>query len=304
MINVQDTHRQAMEKADKADAANRAGDVEEARILFREACGLESVAAQALINRPEIEPTRSVLFRSAASLAIDARQFAHASYLVARGLDGSPPEEIREELSVLLPTIRHEAAQERLFSEELGHSRRVDRYLSSRTHLRAAEDRVEMALADEESKGREPSRSVILDILDSTQDSLREFTGDTNLSVDLLSDGETEGDEWDLMSPADRLPNEWFQFARVLVLEHVDTLFQANPVLGRIDKLRSLSEDCFALAQEAGVHALAAEPVRAFNKKREYRPAIVLLSLASRKTAFDDELAYQLLLEASCSWRL
>ena len=99
-------HRAAMEKADEAMVARREGRLEEANRLFREALRLESEAAMTLMESPEEEPTRSVLFRSAASLAINGEMPAYAAYLIACGLDGNPPPEIREELRELLRTVR------------------------------------------------------------------------------------------------------------------------------------------------------------------------------------------------------
>jgi len=299
MIDVQHMHRQAMEKADQAAAVQKAGDLEEARALFREACRLESEAAHALIDKSDAEPTRSVLFRSAASLAIEAEQFAHAAYLLACGLEGSPPEEIREELRELLRTVRREAEREPLSEEGFGQSDRLRRYLSGCEELRSSADRVRKALADRDLMGAQLSSSVIQHVLASTQDALRAFTGDTSLSLDLLGVGETEVSKWVSVSPGERL-SDWFQFAKIFVLEHGDTLLQANPIVGQIEELArggALPEDHLRFAQEVGIRALAANPVRAIGENQADRPAFVLLALAFQETAFADELACQILLQ-------
>jgi len=176
MIDVRETHRQAMEKADQAVAAHKAGDLQEASALFREACRLESEAAHALGDKPDAEPTRSVLFRSAASLAVEASQFDYAAYLVACGLEGSPPEEIREELRDLLPALRREVERgppSREAFEGLGRTDRVGRYLSSCAHMQAAADRVRRALADRQLMGRALSGSLTQDVLDTSPFTVR-----------------------------------------------------------------------------------------------------------------------------------
>ncbi|OAD22641.1 hypothetical protein THIOM_001545 [Candidatus Thiomargarita nelsonii] len=59
-------------------------------------------AAMLLLNDYEIEPTRSVLFRSAACLALDFDDYREAERMIAFGLSGNPPLEILEELRELL----------------------------------------------------------------------------------------------------------------------------------------------------------------------------------------------------------
>ena len=280
MIDVQDTHRQAMEKADQAVAAQKAGDLEEARARFLEACTLESEAAHALLDRPDVEPSRSVLFRSAASLAIEAQEFAHAAYLIACGLEGSPPQEIREELRALLRTVRPEAERDR-----------VGRFIGSCAHLQAAAGRVRTALVDSELVGRALSGSVTHDILNSTQDSLRTFTRDRSLSVDLFHFGDAEVAKWVSVCPVERLPDSWLQFAKIFVLDNEDTLLRCKPIVRQVSEFN-------AIAQEAGIRALAAYPVRAISENQADRPALFLLALASEQTAFADQLARQILSEA------
>lgn len=62
-------HRQAMEQADCAIAAKLKGDLRAANHYFREAFRMESEAAALLEGKANVEPTRSVLLRSAAALA-------------------------------------------------------------------------------------------------------------------------------------------------------------------------------------------------------------------------------------------
>jgi hypothetical protein len=102
---VKALHRQAMERADFALDARRKGDSEKALLFFHEAFELESKAAYMLANAFEAEPTRSVLLRSAASLALDCKLIVEAEKLICTALTGNPPSEISEELRDLLEQV-------------------------------------------------------------------------------------------------------------------------------------------------------------------------------------------------------
>jgi hypothetical protein len=91
-------HREAMETTDLAFAARKRGNKEEALSHFRKAYSLEAKAALALSGHIDAEPNRSVLFRSAASLALDCNLTTEAEKLICAALSGDPPAEIAEEL--------------------------------------------------------------------------------------------------------------------------------------------------------------------------------------------------------------
>jgi len=96
-------HRQAMERTDLALTARLNGDAARQETLYREAYELEAKAAKQASDLPE--PTRSVLLRSAASLALDCNLLLDAERLICTALMGSPPEEIAEELRDLLEQV-------------------------------------------------------------------------------------------------------------------------------------------------------------------------------------------------------
>ena len=98
-------HRQAMEQTDLALNARRQGHEAEALAYFREAYRLESQAAAVLANDLEAEPTRSVLLRSAASLALDCNLIPDAEKLICTALVGNPPDQIAGELRDLLEQV-------------------------------------------------------------------------------------------------------------------------------------------------------------------------------------------------------
>ena len=103
--DIQELHREAMDLAEMAFIAKLKGDPESAENLLREAYRKESNSAKLLVDEYDFEPTRSILFRSAASLAIECNDVRGAERLIAFGLAGNPPEEIAEELRDLLEKV-------------------------------------------------------------------------------------------------------------------------------------------------------------------------------------------------------
>src|SRR5689334_14289473 len=98
-------HAKAMELAGRAFQADLHAAYAAAETLFREAFELERQAAEAVAPDHNAEPSRSVLLRSAASLALDCHEFREAERLVAIALSGNPPFELCEELRDLLETV-------------------------------------------------------------------------------------------------------------------------------------------------------------------------------------------------------
>lgn len=105
MQKVNEIHRKAMALADLAEAAKRAGRTDEHLELTRKALIHESEAAWKIAGELSLEPSRSVLFRSAATLAIECGDIRAAEQLIAAALAGNPPSEIAEELRDLLEDV-------------------------------------------------------------------------------------------------------------------------------------------------------------------------------------------------------
>lgn len=105
MSQIQELHQQAMDLAQIAQVAKLRGDLASASQLFRQAFEKERLAAELIASHLEAEPTRSVLHRSAASLAIDCGEIHTAERLIAIALSGNPPVEIAEELKDLFVQI-------------------------------------------------------------------------------------------------------------------------------------------------------------------------------------------------------
>jgi hypothetical protein len=83
----------------------RDGDQVRGRELLGEAFKMESMAADSVAADHALEPTRSVLHRSAASIALKIGDIINAKRYTEAGLSGDPPEEIREELAKLREQI-------------------------------------------------------------------------------------------------------------------------------------------------------------------------------------------------------
>ncbi len=98
-------HQVAMDFAERAVVAEHQGRKGEARELYRKALTQEQAAAELLRSDVESEPSRSVLYRSAATLALKSRDFKQAKSLAEDGLGGNPPVEIESELLDLLGEI-------------------------------------------------------------------------------------------------------------------------------------------------------------------------------------------------------
>jgi len=103
--NISDFHRQAMDLAEMAFTAKLRGNLQQTGELFRQAFEYERKAAKLSANDINAEPTRSVLHRSAASLAIDCGELREAERLIAIALSGNPPDEIADELRDLLEQV-------------------------------------------------------------------------------------------------------------------------------------------------------------------------------------------------------
>jgi hypothetical protein len=102
-MKAEELHRAAMELADRALVAKLENRRADARRLLREAFDKERQAAVEV--QVGLEPTRSILYRSAASLAMECGDIEGASRLVFVALAGDPPEDLKEDLLDLFEQI-------------------------------------------------------------------------------------------------------------------------------------------------------------------------------------------------------
>lgn len=85
--------------------AARAGDMEKSRHLFGQALEEEIAAADSVADDYDLEPTRSILHRSAASIALRIGNVQKAKQYVEAGLTGRTPEDIKLEMMTLREQI-------------------------------------------------------------------------------------------------------------------------------------------------------------------------------------------------------
>lgn len=106
-----DTHRLAMALGDYAAMARRYGDMNVAKELLQRALYYESQAAELMADDPDVL-WRAVLYRSAASLALQCGEYEEAKRLIATGLAGNPPAQIAAELHEVLKLVKQAQKQE------------------------------------------------------------------------------------------------------------------------------------------------------------------------------------------------
>lgn len=106
MSTVRELHDKAMELAQEAMVFRQSGQLSDAENLARQAYQLEQQAAELVPEGQDSEPTRSILYLSAASLAYQAGEYDIALGLVEKGLSGFPPQQVEQELHNLRGSIR------------------------------------------------------------------------------------------------------------------------------------------------------------------------------------------------------
>ncbi|AQG81328.1 hypothetical protein [Spirosoma montaniterrae] len=102
---LKEQHRQAMAYAQEAMLAERDKNGEQAILLYRKAFNLEKEVAMSFFSDEQKQPTRAVLFRSAAALAKNCGEYEEAQRLIRYGLSGNPSAAIVTELTALGNTI-------------------------------------------------------------------------------------------------------------------------------------------------------------------------------------------------------
>jgi hypothetical protein len=98
MMNFIEARKIASSNMQEGIVADAMGNKQEAIRFFEIAFEAEKQAALSLLTHFEKEPFRSVLFRSAATLALDCKKYSEAKKMVYMGLSGNPPQGMVEEL--------------------------------------------------------------------------------------------------------------------------------------------------------------------------------------------------------------
>ena len=113
MNNVRTLHEQAMDLAEQAAIKKLRGESNDVAAILQQALALEAEAAGMVADDMEAEPTRSVLHRSAATLAVQCGELQQAEKLIAVALAGQPPLDVAEELKDLFIQINLQRYLER-----------------------------------------------------------------------------------------------------------------------------------------------------------------------------------------------
>lgn len=108
MSTVRELHDKATKLAHLAMVARHEGEREQAKDLARQAYEYESQAADLVPDGKSSEPTRSILYLSAASLAYQCKEFQAAQRLIAKGLSGYPPPKVEQDLKDLFEQLDFE----------------------------------------------------------------------------------------------------------------------------------------------------------------------------------------------------
>ena len=107
MKDIRTLHNEAMDLALRGDIVAKASDPtsDESIALYTEAFEKEREAALLADFMQNPEPGLSILYRSAASLAMQCGHYREAEQLIAKALSGNPTNEIARELRELLQDI-------------------------------------------------------------------------------------------------------------------------------------------------------------------------------------------------------
>lgn len=160
-----------MSLLDDALQAGREGDSETEKRLFAKAFERERDAALKLKD-DETEPSRSVLFRSAAALANDAKLYRESERMIAYALAGNPPPSVAGELRDLWDRVKFNLNLEHDNFQPLSNQLSVSFYRGSRvgdgivakndfsTRLNSIESLIQRTVSRKAGRSFSESRSV------------------------------------------------------------------------------------------------------------------------------------------------
>ena len=105
MSPINKLHNEAMDLAENAFLAQKKGDKATFVKLSKAAFLLEKAAAMTLLSQSDAEPSRSILFKSAAFLAFDAQEFQECRDMITYTLLGKPDADIKTEMNQLFTEV-------------------------------------------------------------------------------------------------------------------------------------------------------------------------------------------------------
>jgi hypothetical protein len=105
MMTAKENHEKAMSLYEESLAAKYNASDKKRIELLRQAFKYERDAALLLKDKYELEPTRSKLFASSATMAHQLLDYRESEKMIAEGLSGNPPQDILEELRDLFDKV-------------------------------------------------------------------------------------------------------------------------------------------------------------------------------------------------------
>jgi hypothetical protein len=137
MIDIKEVRQTASNYMQAALVEDATGDKKEALRLFELAYEAEKQAALSLLSNFEAEPFRAILFRSAASLAINCKKYTDAKVMIQLGLTGNPPADIADELLDVYDRV-HQEMKENIKQKEEHFTQSTDQYFWLKGTLKEA----------------------------------------------------------------------------------------------------------------------------------------------------------------------
>lgn len=298
MTDVRSLHREAMEVAERAMEARREDRWDEARSLFRQASQIESQAAMAYADSADTEPTRSVLWRSAATLALNGELPGYAAYLAARGLEGNPPAETREELRELLNSIRPESLSDTGYA--LGSTADRDRWersVSAFSALASTLDDMRRMLAETNLAAGNLSVFLLRRILQTAHDAFQQYAPNADLSLDLFGLTRDRAQTW-VSPPIGVEAENWATALDYFFAEHSEWLLDGHSFAASTRDLADqgiISTEVKENLLNFEVRGLAAMPVYTASEDGSSSPGFILFGLTADPTIFANDLTKRLL---------
>ena len=119
-------HDKAMTLAQEAIMARIRKDENKAQMLYKQSFDLEREAAYIYAERFDKEPTRSILYRSAASLAIECHLYQEADLLIQQGQSNDTPIDVMDDFEDLKDKMKLSNTEQKQPFWISGVLRRVD----------------------------------------------------------------------------------------------------------------------------------------------------------------------------------
>ena len=156
-------------------------------------------------------------------------------------------------------------------------------------------------LAATNLRGRKLINDLVRQFLQAALDKLRRYTPATDFSLDLFGLRPDTAKIWVSVSPlSNAMFEDWQTAAKYLINEDIqtDAVLRGHGFAASTQKLTDrgfLSAGMEQTLREVGVHGMAVWPVYARDDNANLTPALVLLSLTSDSTIFDDDSVTRLL---------